>query len=270
MAYNEHPEFQTPVLPQAKIWRYMDLAKLLSLLENSALFFVRVDKLANVDPFEGYYTSANIQADNIRFEDLPQEWQERTNIKDAQTFKIIIDNNKKIREFVKTEREFTFVSSWHCQEHESAAMWNLYIKSQEGIAVESTFERLTSSFAKYEEFEIHAGMVKYIDYESEFIPMGNLLSPFMYKRKSFEHERELRALIWTPQHGKNVMWDPSKNRFRDATGLSVPVDINVLINRVYLAPTAASWTLDLIRSVLHRYGVEAQVIQSDLASKPVY
>jgi len=241
MAYKEHPEFQAPVSSQAKIWRYMDLAKLLSLLEKSALFFVRVDKLARVDAFEGYYTTVNIQADHIRFEDLPQEWRERTNIKDAQTFKMIIESNKKIREFVKTEREFTFVSSWHCQEHESAAMWNLYIKSQEGIAVESTFERLIGSFAKYEEFEIHVGMVKYIDYEREFIPLGNLLSPFMYKRKSFEHERELRALIWTPQHGKNVIGDPSKNKFRDLTGVYVPVELNRLINRVYLAPTAAGW-----------------------------
>ena len=74
----------------------MDLAKLLSLLEKSALFFVRIDKLASIDPFEGYYTTANIQADDIRFEDIPQEWRDRTNIKDEKTFQLIIDSNKRI------------------------------------------------------------------------------------------------------------------------------------------------------------------------------
>jgi hypothetical protein len=270
VAYKDHPEFKPPESRIARIWRYMDLAKLLSLLEKSALFFVRVDKLASVDPFEGYYTTVNIQADSVRFEDMPQEWRDGTNIKDAETFKFVIDSNRRTREFVKMEREVTFVSSWYCQEHESAAMWNLYIKSQEGIAIESTYERLVNSFTQYVDFDIHVGMMKYIDYEREFIPIGNLLSPFMYKRKSFEHEHELRALIWTPQHGKNVLGDPSKNKFRDTAGIYVPVELKTLIGRVYLAPTAATWTLDLIRNVLKKYGVEAEVIQSDLASKPVY
>ena len=232
----------------------MDFAKFLSLIDRSALFFIRVDKLASIDPFEGYYTTANLQVDNLKFGDLPQEWRERTNIKDEKTFKLIIESNKRIREFTKLERETTFVNSWHVQEHESAAMWNIYIRSQEGIAIESTFERLINSFSQYQDFEIHVGMVKYIDYAREIIPPGNLLSPFMYKRKSFEHERELRALIWTPQHGKNMMGNPEQNKFRDSAGIYVSADLKTLINRVYLAPTTEPWTLELIRNVLHKYG----------------
>jgi hypothetical protein len=57
MAFKEHPEFAPPSSPDATIWRYMDFATFLSLLDRSALFFVRLDKLAEVDPFEGYYTA---------------------------------------------------------------------------------------------------------------------------------------------------------------------------------------------------------------------
>lgn len=37
--------------PGQKLWRYMDLAKFLALLEDRALYFARADKLG--DPFEG-------------------------------------------------------------------------------------------------------------------------------------------------------------------------------------------------------------------------
>ena len=270
MAFKEHSEFQPPSSPDATIWRYMDLAKFLSLVDRSALFFVRVDKLSDADPFEGYYTTANVEADNIRFEDMPQEWRERTNIRDEQAFRMLLQSNKRIREIAKADRQVSFVSSWHAQEHESAAMWNLYVKSQEGIAVQSTYQRLVDSLQGYEEFEVYIGMVRYIDYNNDFIPLGNALLPYIHKRKSFEHERELRALIWTPQHGKNMIGDPLQNKFRDKSGLYVPVDIERLIKCVYVAPTAPRWIAELVTSVIQKFDVKKDVVQSDLASTPVY
>ena len=41
-------------------------------------------------------------------------------------------------------------------------------------------------------------MVKYIDYDTEFIDSGNFLGPFVHKRKSFAHEQEVRALVLKP------------------------------------------------------------------------
>jgi hypothetical protein len=221
MPFKEHPRFQPPASQNATIWRYMDLAKFLSLLQTGALFFVRVDKLADDDPFEGYYNSADIQIEKLAFGDTPEEWRKRNSIPDEQTFNVAIRNQNWIRELVKAERETTFVNSWHAQQYESAAMWRLYVRSQEGIAIQTTYERLVQSFEQYEDFEIHVGMVNYIDYKTESIPFGNVLSPFMFKRKSFEHERELRALIWTSEHGKNVSSPRTLNKYRDQSGLRV-------------------------------------------------
>lgn len=256
MAFKEHPNFSLPSSPTATIWRYMDLAKFLSLLDKRALFFVRVDKLASQDPFEGFYTNVNVLADNIQFSDKTEEWRNK--------------RNRFMQELAKAEREVTFASSWHTQEHESAAMWNLYIRSNEGIAVESSYDRLVAALQDYGDFEVFIGMMKYIDYQHEIIPLGNTLSPFMYKRKSFEHEKELRALIWTPQDGKNFIGNPAINKFRDHVGLYVPVNLEVLISRVFVSPTAPQWMLELLESVVNMYGLKAPVVQSDLASTPVY
>ena len=138
---------------------------------------------------------------------------------------------------MKANREVTFVNSWHAQAHESAAMWSQYLKSQDGIAIQST-KKLVESLIKYEEYEIHIGMINYINYVTEKIPMGNILAPFMHKRKSFEHERELRCLIWTPQYGKNDPRTPNNNKYRDTYGIYVAVELEVMIEAIYVAPTS--------------------------------
>ncbi len=87
------------------------------------------------------------------------------------------------------------VNCWHMNEHESAAMWKLYLKSDEGIAVQSTYNKLLNSMHDSNDFMLLVGAVNYIDYNKEVIPFGNAFYPYIHKRKSFEHERELRAVI---------------------------------------------------------------------------
>ena len=148
-------------------------------------------------------------------------------------------------------------------------MWRLYLKSDEGLAIQSTTGRLIDAMATYDKYEIHIGMVKYIDYAKEIIPVGNILSPFMHKRKSFEHEKELRALIWTPQHGKNSI-PPGVNKHAADGGIYVYVDLNELIEGIYVAPTAPQWVHELLRSIVKRFSLNLPVLQSDLAAMPLY
>jgi len=270
MPFKEHPEFLPPASSNAKIWRYMDLAKFLSLLDKNSLYFARLDKLSEFDPFEGCYTYLNLQFDNIDFNSLPEVWKEATGIKDEGLFNAIKHGNKQSRGFAKFQRSLTFVNSWHMKEYESAAMWKIYLTSNEGIAVQSTYGRLVESLASYNDFEVQIGKIKYIDYEKEAIPMGNLLLPFMHKRKSFEHEEELRALIWTPQHGKNDISDPQNNKYANDHGLYVGVDLDLLIDKIFVAPNASSWVSDSIKTVVEKFGLNKKIKQSDLASTPMY
>ena len=124
--------------------------------------------------------------------------------------------------------------------------------------------------AGYNDFDVDIGRVKYIDYEKEAISSPNMIAPFIHKRKSFEHEDELRALIWTPQHGKNDILNPLNNKYKDVCGFYVPVDIEQLIELIYVAPNAPQWVVELIASIPGRFGLQKQVIQSNLASRPLY
>lgn len=270
MAFKEHEEFLAPDDANAKIWRYMDLAKFLSILDRRELYFSRLDKLSKFDPFEGYYTNLNVLFEKIKFEDMPNEWKESTGIKDPKRFKDLVHFFKQIRELVKYHREITFVNCWHMKEHESAAMWNLYLNNNERIAIQSTYQRLIDALADYEDFEVHIGKIKYIDYNKQMISMRNTLSPFLYKRKSFENEDELRLLIWTPQHGKNDVVNPENNKYKKVSGLYVPVDLKALIEKVYIAPNAPQWIVQMIASLVKKYDLKMKVVQSDLTSTPLY
>lgn len=169
-------------------------------------------------------------------------------------------------------RDWVYISSWHLNAVESAAMWRLYLKSDEGIAVQSTVDRMRSCFHQSQE-EILLGAMKYVDYEAvNFMDykydfpyfLSNGSSPWadpvlwaLHKRSSFAHERELRAIIVHPER-------------QDLSGICVNVDPDLLIERIYVAPTAPEWISDLVRSVTRKYGLDVEVVHSTLACRPLY
>jgi hypothetical protein len=70
-------------------------------------------------------------------------------------------------------------------------MWRLYTQTQDAVAIRSSYQRLVSCLPD----EALIGLVHYVDFEETTIAMTNRLAPFAMKRKSFEHEREVRAVI---------------------------------------------------------------------------
>jgi hypothetical protein len=133
MAFKEHPAFPPPSSSSAIIWRYMDLAKFLSLIDKSVLFFVRVDKLTDLDPYEGFYTAPPAEVDNLRLPELRRSWGHEGDMDEEMARGILTVLHKHTQETARIESEVTFVNSWHAQEHESAAMWNQYVKIVKGL-----------------------------------------------------------------------------------------------------------------------------------------
>ena len=183
MRYEAHPVFAAPVNADATIWRYMDFAKLVSLLKTRSLYFARVDALG--DEFEGFYSRANIEMRPAVYHD-----------------KIPETTLAEISAFTESQRKRTFVNCWNLSEYESGALWGLYVPPHGGVAIRSTFRRLTQCFQRTPEdhapggaHEIYIGQVEYADYDSAWLPEGNTLWPFVFKRRSFDFEMELRACI---------------------------------------------------------------------------
>jgi hypothetical protein len=143
--YKEHPDLEKPKDENVKTWRYMDFTKFVSLLDKSALFFSRADELG--DSFEGSYSRANIERRPVVY---------GVNGKEDH------DLPRRLSNLFKEFPKFTLINSWHLNEYESAALWKLYLKSDDGIAVQSTFRHLRDSL-KREERSVFIGKVKYID-----------------------------------------------------------------------------------------------------------
>jgi hypothetical protein len=244
--------FTPPEDETIKVWRYMDFTKFVSMLENKGLFFPKAEYLG--DPFEGSFSVVN---KNLR--PLIQKHTSR--------FKDDADISKLIKEL----RSRIVISCWHMSEHESAGMWNLYAKTPEAVCIQSTYSKLRKCLPD----NVEIGKVRYVDYLNEWIPESHLLAPFMYKRMSFEHEKEIRAVINLSglnelDFGSTVI----KGKPPMGGGIWQPVNMNELIEKVYVAPYAPSWFGDLIKLVVKTYkldiDVDKDVKKSSLDDDPIF
>ncbi|MCE5254500.1 MAG: DUF2971 domain-containing protein [Actinomycetia bacterium] len=248
--YEEHPFFKLPAEP-TPLWRYLDFVKLVALLDSRALHFCRSDYLG--DPFEGSLSEASVAYRAVRIGRLSYTDEEKTELAE-----------KTSREFRKT-RYVTYINCWHIDEEESMAMWHLYAPGN-GVAIKSTCDRLTKSFPPSDPTKVNIGMVRYEHQKA--VAFGALrFLPYLVKRRSFAYERELRAVTTeTSQLDK----DESELDTCMPPGKNVPVDLTALIESIHVSPEAATWFLDLVKSVVHKFGCSAPVTQSRLAGDPLY
>ncbi len=148
-------------------------------------------------------------------------------------------------------------------EYESAAMWKLYVKSNEGIAIQSTYQRLIDSFKKTKT-SVFVGTVKYLDYDKDKIDFRNVFNAFLNKRKSFEHERELRAIITDFELNKFERMD-----FRNG-GCKRKISIRTLIQNIYVSPDSQRWFTELVQDMTNKLGLSRKIINSRLQDMPIY
>lgn len=243
----------------------MDFTKFVSLLENGELFFSRADKFE--DPFEGSLPQSQKQVRKELLEEFPPEWTQEL-----------------LPKFRRICTRHTFLNCWHMNEGESAAMWDLYLKSNQGICIQSSLGSLIESISDSQ--TIYISKVEYIDYSEEEIPgwgtlgnIGDTLSPFIHKRESFEHEKELRAIIhdlpWHSEEGATVKAEDIRNSDLDESvyepGRPVEVNLETLIESIRVSPEANSWVNQLVRDVCNTYGLDEDLIDSSpMTQKPLY
>ncbi|MFB3888218.1 MAG: DUF2971 domain-containing protein [Candidatus Bathyarchaeia archaeon] len=230
----------------------MTFTKFLSLLEKRALFFCRADKIG--DPFEGSYPIGNIMkrlgkasSSSPASPDLPVAFLEI--------------------------RKFILLNCWNLGADESAALWKLYAKDNEGVAIQTTFRRLKASFGSEGTGAVFIGKVNYINFLIESFEEQNcFFTPFLHKMKSFEYEHEVRAIsaIYPEdiQDGSDVRLLSAPAVFE--TGTFVDVDLNALIENVYVAPTAEEWFRDLMESAIKRFDLNLTPHWTDMHGTPLF
>jgi hypothetical protein len=228
---------RTPEDPNTWIWRYIDVAKFVDLLRRRKLYFARISRLS--DPFEGSMSHAA--------RDILRLWERDfwpPAVPGAPTSESIEQGT------FKANQEFARVNCWHMNECESMAMWELY--GSRGIAIRSTFRRLVDSLTG-NSAQIFFGMVSYQDRrKTGHFESADFLTPLFRKGLSYQHEQELRAVSITlgPQDG-----------YAD-------VDLDVLIEEVYVGPGRPEWFRELVAGLIHDYNVECAVAPSALDDRP--
>ena len=235
--YQKHSRNELPANLDTPIWRYINLAKFLDLLRTSELYFARADTLN--DPFEGSWPLGGIKRRQERYVDSEE------------TFKWLSHGYL----------SGTYLNCWHISEYESAAMWSLYLNASEGVAIRSTCNRLIQAAALSKE-DVHVTQVRYIDYSKEDFEEehhGDCLAPLLCKRRSFEHEKELRAIICRAF---------AQNRPED--GVRIIIDLPKLVESVYVSPNAPSWFKPIVEDIVFRFNHKFPVHQSELSKDPVY
>lgn len=250
-----HPVFKKPENEDTKIWRYMSFAKYASLLNKSALFFARVDKLE--DKFEAKYPK-NIFDPNFEAGLTPEQ---RATLE---------ENKQTIRSYSDNLRLWTVVNCWQINDYESDAMWKSYTNVREGVAIQSTYRRLIESFQGYTENDVFMGQVGYIDHDKDLIPWENVFEILVHKNVCFQHERELRVIIMkdtNKEMQKANLKCPAPTTFLEfpPEGIYAKIILQNLIEKVVISPKAGKWFDELVQSITLKYGVSATVTKSLLA-----
>lgn len=255
MPFQPHLELTTPS-DDTVLWRYMDFAKFVQLIDFQTLRFPRTDQFE--DPLEGTHTDAEL--DHLR--SLPGVPGHPAGLPvDA-----YVGGSRAMR-------STTYVSCWRAGSGESLAMWDLYGKGNGIVAVKSSVGLLKNEVDSFAG-AVFIAQVRYIDWSSA--PWdNNALVMCARKDASYQHESEIRAIIWEMESstqpvfsslvgatGAKLSW-LGRTKTDPPLGVEVSVDVGRLITEVMVGPRERPWVVDLVRSVMKKYGLKQPVKVSD-------
>lgn len=237
----EHDDFEQ-IEETKMLWRYVDLPRYIDMLIRKSLFFCRSDGFE--DPFEGKYNKnsekAFLQQSHIQpnpaSDNLHQQLQHHYN-----------------------KRTALVVNCWHQNDTENYAMWQIYAKGDFGIALQTTYKDLKQAFSNADE-SIFIGKVKYFDEAGESIAIQNNFRAFLTKRKIYAYENEVRCChLLTDDFSKPYNWQPD-----DCNGTFIKVDLQQLIQRVYIYPNSPAWFRNVVEDINEKYAIHPEIIHSSV------
>jgi hypothetical protein len=155
------------------------------------------------------------------------------------------------------------VNCWHVSEDESEAMWRLYSENGKVVAIETTLAAFSQSIeVKNSSHVVYVYPVKYLDFfdptlEPRDCVVEGHLAPLL-KRRSYQHEREVRAFIAKmapdPRTGADIgFWKPESVR--------VPIDLQTLVKAVYVSPYAGAPFPSSVLKMCETFGLGSNLVR---------
>ncbi|WP_373083993.1 hypothetical protein [Sneathiella sp.] len=241
-----------------KLWRYMDFAKLMSMLHQGGLYFTRAENFK--DRFEG---AAGLSSREFEWDQhylsffrtalqtpppgmVLQPKSEETIEIEA---KMLLDQLKNAYSNARN----SLVSCWHANDVESEALWHIYCPQETpGLAIQTTVSRLWDSVS--EDQSSIVGRVHYLDYRKSFASGDQRI---FCKRSSLSHEREVRAII-------------SNDYQNPIIGKILKCELETLIEEIVISPYAPAWFKGVLTESISRFGYKINLRESELVDSPFF
>lgn len=246
-----HDDLESP-LDDTIIWRYMELSQFLDILVNKQIYFPNMNVLS--DKYEGNIPKNILEQKRAELEIKGLEGRE------------LEEEISRFMYFTSAMPELTRINCWSMENLESYALWKIYLKgSPSGVAIRSTVGALKNSLINGNDSfpeDIYIGKVNYMNHGD-----SNNLSRFSLvtrKMPFYSYEKELRLMILNYPISEGGVCRKS-----DGKGRYVKIDINELIEQIYISPFASGWfyktmekTIESINPILNDRIISSQIQDS--------
>jgi hypothetical protein len=240
MPYEQHPHVITPP-DDTTLWRYMELARFLQLIDGRHLWFSRTDKFN--DPLEGTLTDGEFFYEP-ETPDEPPVFREATADPLAQI-----------------TRHTTYVNCWRMGGNESIAMWDLYGKGTGVVAVTTTVGLLKRQLES-DHRSVYIAEVQYVDWQAPNVIRG-MFDLITRKDISYQHEVEARLFFW------NTAGIQAEGIYRPdeiPPGFTFGIDPQEALTQIWISPREHPSMKPLIEGLIARYGLQIPIKLSNRLS----
>ena len=250
---------------ETPIWRYMDLAKFVSLAFSGQLWFPKLAELWLADPWEGFGRAKGLIP--------PSRTLRKNGAVELQLGQLIYaEVSGFAAKTIRMAYEHVYANSW-CVGGESLGMWERYGAGARGVAIESTVGRFKQALKRQVRPEQYAfGAVRYHtslstarevrhDFTRGPVPASSSLWKMALKigfnkRSFYEDEKEWRAAVFQEQQRPGVR------------GLLLPTTLDTLIQTVRIGPRADQPTVHAVKEVMRCAALTMPLEESSILKGP--
>jgi hypothetical protein len=206
--------------PNIRVCRYMSFAKLVSMLQSKRLWLSASESLG--DKWEVMFDGPQM---NTLINRRPPDSSPEAMMEQA-------------KQAIRQLRKRTFVNCWTASKHESHALWRIYCPSPEGVAIQTTLDRLKKSIA------LPVREVVYGTHGTDGT-LPDIAQLVTQKRPMFAYEQEVRIVL------VKDFTDP-KNPERITSGVDVEWDPEKHLEQVWVHPDAPFWFMETVTETVRQ------------------
>lgn len=220
----------------SSVWRYMDLDKFTRLIKDRSLYFCNAKRLS--DQYEVTIPDSTVQV-----------WRKQLTGQGYSPEEVELEISIRLNGWqYGSMKHQTLINCWSVSPHESYALWKIYLGNKpEGVAIRSTVGRLKTALRTGKDPHpetLYMGQVRYRNHlKSDELSRFSIVTT---KKTFYKFEEELRLFILNypfSEGGTIPAYDFTSGR-------NVNIDLEQLIQRVYISPFDADTVRNKVKNLL--------------------